>query len=283
MNTKNSVPFYILLSALCFSVGGLFTKLLPWQALSIGSGRCILSALMMLLFKRHKKHKFILNKTVVFGGLSLCGTVTFYVMANKMTTAANAIVLQYSAPIFIILFSFLLFHKKPTKQEIYACLAVMIGIILFFVDSLGSGHMAGNFIALLSGICYDLVCMMNSFKEGDAISSMLIGHSMSAVIGFPSLIQETDFSFYSILCVLVLGVFQLGLGYIFFTKGLETTSPISVSLISTVEPILNPVWVALFYKETISSLSLIGGAVVIISITLYNIQTNKKNVIHENI
>lgn len=272
MTKKNVGPIFIFLSAICFSLGGLFTKLLPWQALSIGSGRCILSTLVLLIFAKLTKHRFVFNKTVLFGGLCLCATVTTYVIANKMTTVANAIVLQYSAPVFILLFSFLIFHKKPNKLELMSCIAVFLGIGLFFLDALDTGGMAGNLVALSSGFFYAFVCMMNSFKEADPMSSMLIGHSLSALIGFPSLIQETAFTPATITCILVLGVFQLGLGYVFFTEGLKTTPPISVSLISTVEPILNPILVAVFYGETVTLLSLLGAMIVIFTVSFYNIK-----------
>lgn len=274
MINKNLGPIFIFLSALCFSLGGLFTKLLPWQALSIGSGRCILSTLVLLIFAKITKHRFTFNKTVLFGGLCLCATVTTYVIANKMTTAANAIILQYSAPIFIIVFTLVLFHKKPSQLEFVSCIFVFTGIILFFIDGLESGKMVGNLIALSSGFFYAFVCMMNSFDEADPMSSMLIGHSLSALIGLPSLIQETAFTSVTIFCIFILGVFQLGLGYVLFTEGLKTTSPISVSLISTVEPILNPILVAVFYGEMISFTSFVGAIIVLITISFYHVQSS---------
>lgn len=276
MSKSKNGPLLISLAALCFSTGGLFTKLLPWQALSISAGRCILSTIFIGCFLVSQKHKLVWNKTVVFGGLCLCGTVTFFVMANKMTAAANAIALQYSAPVFIILFMWLFFRNRPGKWDLLACAAVAVGILLFFVDSLGSGGMAGNLVALLSGVCYALVCMLNVFPGGDPMSSVFLGHLMSAVIGLPSLMQETDFSGTSLGCILVLGVVQLGLGYLLFTKGLESTQPISASLISTIEPILNPIWVAIFYGESITGLAIAGAAVVICTVAVYNILKTKQ-------
>ncbi|MCI9406528.1 MAG: EamA family transporter [Oscillospiraceae bacterium] len=94
----------------------------------------------------------------------------------------------------------------------------------------------------MSGICYAIVCMLNTFPIGDPLSSVFWGHLMSALIGLPGLVRETDFSAASISCVVVLGVFQLGLGYILFTKGLENTPPVSASLIATLEPISIRFW-----------------------------------------
>ena len=114
-------------------------------------------------------------------------------------------------------------------------------------------------------------CMLNTFPGGDPMSSVFLGHLMSAVIGLPSLMGETDFSASAIGCILVLGVFQLGLGYILFTKGLEQTQPVSASLISTIEPILNPILVAVFYGEKITPLAILGAVIVICAVVVYNV------------
>ena len=170
----------------------------------------------------------------------------------------------------------LFFHNRPGKLDLAACCIVLGGIVLFFVDSLDGGGMAGNLIALLSGICYALVCMLNTFPGGDPMSSVFLGHLMSAVIGLPSLAQETDFSASAIGCILMLGIFQLGLGYILFTKGLENTQPISASLISTIEPILNPILVSLFYGEKITWLAILGAVIVICAVMVYNVMKTKQ-------
>jgi drug/metabolite transporter (DMT)-like permease len=200
-----------------------------------------------------------------------------YSVANKLTTAANTIVLQFTAPIFVILFSALFFHKKATKLDIGACCMVLGGIVFFFLDSLSMGGGLGNFLALLSGVTYAGVFMMNDLPEGDAISSVFFGEIISSAVGLPFLLRETDFSLVPVTSLLILGVFQVGLAYILLSVGLKTTPPITASLVSGLEPILSPVWVALFYGETMGAMSLVGAGIVLVGVIGYNILKIKQS------
>ena len=141
----------------------------------------------------------------------------------------------------------------------------------FFLDSLGSGNLVGDFLALLSGVGYAWVFMLNKIPGGDPLSSAALGHGMGALIGLPWLLQETQFDVQAVGAAVALGVFQLGLAYIFFTTGIRYASPISAALITGIEPILNPVLVAIVLGEMITPLALLGGALVFISVMVYNI------------
>ena len=165
--------------------------------------------------------------------------------------------------------------EKPKKLDIIACLLVFFGVICFFVESMFLGDMLGNFVAVLSGVCYAGVFMMNSFENSDPISSVFIGHGLSAVIGTGLVFRETDFGMQAIGGIVILGVFQMAIAYIFMTKGLEQVSAVTASLTTAIEPILNPLLVALFWGEMITPLSLVGAAIVVVSIVGYNLM--KKN------
>jgi drug/metabolite transporter (DMT)-like permease len=197
-------------------------------------------------------------------------------VANKLTTAANAIVLQFTAPIFVMLFSAIFFQYKPSKLDVGACAVVLGGILFFFLDSLSMGGGLGNVLALLSGITYSVVFLLKKMPDGDAISSVFFGGVISSVTGLPFLLRETNFSTVSIISLVILGVFQVALAYIFLTIGLSTTPPVTASLVSGLEPILNPIWVALFYHETVGSFALIGAAIVIGGVVGYNILKTKQ-------
>ena len=269
---------FVFLSAVCFSIGGLFVKMIPWNGLAINSARNIISFLVLLLFFLKSRHKFVINKTVLVGALAITGTNILYCVANKLTTAGNTIILQFTMPIWVMLFSTLLLKKKPTRLDLIAAAFVFAGVICFFVDSLSSGHLAGDLLALLSGVFYAGVFMMNSQPDSNSLSSVLIGMFFNVITGLPFLIGEHPFSAEPkvLLSVLVLGVLQLGLAYIFLTLGLERTPPITASLISGIEPVLNPVLVAFFYGEMLTPLSLAGAAIVFITILCYNVLTLKK-------
>ena len=264
---------FVFLSAVFFSIGGLFMKLIPWNGLAINSARNVLSVLVLAAFFRIRRHKLVINRTVLIGALAIVGTNILYSLANKLTTAGNTIILQFTAPIWVMVFSSLLLKKKPGRLDLIAAAFVFAGVICFFIDSLSSGHLAGDLLALLSGIFYAGVFMMNAREDSDSLSSVLIGMVLNVLTGLPFLIREQPFSAGMDVWtpVLVLGIFQLGLAYVFLTEGLAITPPVTASLISGIEPVLNPLLVAVFYGEMLTPLSLVGAAIVFRSVIGYNL------------
>ena len=150
-------------------------------------------------------------------------------------------------------------------------LAITGGVLFFFVDSLEMGGGLGNFLALLSGVSYAGVFLMNDMPDSDALSSVFWGEVLSSVTGLPFLFQETQFPPTAILSLVVLGVFQVALAYILLAIGLKTTPPVMASLVSGIEPVLNPILVAVFYQEYMGPFALIGAAVVIVGVVGYNV------------
>lgn len=269
---------FVFLSAVCFSIGGLFMKLIPWNGLAINSARNIFSFLVLAAFFRINKHRLVINKTVLIGAVAITGTNILYCVANKLTTAGNTIILQFTMPIWVMIFSALLLKKKPGRLDVIAAVFVFAGVICFFVDSLSSGHLTGDLLALLSGVFYSGVFMMNASKDSDPLSSVLIGMLFNVLTGLPFLIREQPLAAEPKVwvTVVILGVFQLGLAYVFLTKGLEITPPITASLISGIEPVLNPLLVAVFYHEMLTPLSLVGAAIVFVSVLSYNLLNLKR-------
>lgn len=264
---------FVFLSAVFFSIGGLFMKLIPWNGLAINSARNVFSVLVLAAFFRIRRHKLVINRTVLIGALAIVGTNILYSLANKLTTAGNTIILQFTAPIWVMVFSSLLLKKKPGRLDLVAAAFVFAGVICFFVDSLSSGHLTGDLLALLSGIFYAGVFMMNAREDSDSLSSVLIGMGLNVLTGLPFLIREQPFSAGMDVWgpVLILGIFQLGLAYVFLTEGLVITPPVTASLISGIEPVLNPLLVAVFYGEMLTPLSLVGAAIVFLSVIGYNL------------
>lgn len=264
---------FVFLSAVFFSIGGLFMKLIPWNGLAINSARNVFSVLVLAAFFRIRRHKLVINRTVLIGALAIVGTNILYSLANKLTTAGNTIILQFTAPIWVMVFSSLLLKKKPGRLDLVAAAFVFAGVICFFVDSISSGHLTGDLLALLSGIFYAGVFMMNAQEDSDSLSSVLIGMGLNVLTGLPFLIREQPFSAGMDVWgpVLILGIFQLGLAYVFLTEGLVITPPVTASLISGIEPVLNPLLVAVFYGEMLTPLSLVGAAIVFLSVIGYNL------------
>lgn len=262
---------YVLMAAILFSIGGLCIKLIPWSPLAINGTRNLISVILIGIYLKVTHHKIVINPAVLFGAVCMMGVTTLYTIANKMTTAANTIVLQFTAPIFVIFLTWIFFKKRPKRVDVIATGAVFSGIICFFVDGLASGNMLGNIVAVLSGVCYAGVFMMNSFEKSDSLSSIFLGQALSAVTCSWFVLGETDFSVTAIGGILALGVLQLALAYIFMAKGLEEVPAVTASLTTAIEPILNPILVAIFYHEVITPLSMVGAVIVIAAVVSYNV------------
>lgn len=266
----------IFIASALFSLGGLLIKMIPWQALTINAWRCGISVCILLVFAKVTHHKLKLTKGVLIGAVAMCVTVSCYALANKLTTAANTILIQFTAPVFVILFMWLVFQERPKKLDIVACLLVFCGIACFVLDGLSAGNLLGNMVALISGVGYAWVFLLNKIPGGDPLFSTILGQSMCFVIGLPSVAKETQYSGTIVLFAVLMGVFQLGLAYVFFTTGIRTAPPVSASLVAGIEPILNPVLVALVVGETLTGLSIVGGIIVFVTIMVYNVLSTRR-------
>lgn len=264
----------VLLASVFFSIGGLCVKLIPWSPLAINGARNLIGAAVIGIFLLVRRYRIRVNIPVIIGALSTMGVTTLFVVANKLTTAANAIVLQYTAPVFVIVFMALFFGVRPERRDILTCAAVFLGVCIFFIDGIQAGNMTGNLVAVLSGVCYAGVFMMNMAEEADPISSCFLGQLAAGLLFTPFCRWETDFSPPTIMVIVILGVIQVGLAYILLSVGIRRTNPVTASLITGLEPVMNPLWVAILYGETISPLAMIGAVIVVGAILLYNVRKN---------
>ncbi len=267
----------VFLASVCFSLGGLFIKLVPWQALAINGARNLIGSMVIGAYLLVTHHKLVFSRQVFIGAAAMIGVTTLFAVSNKLTTAANAIVLQFTAPAFVILLMAMLYHEKPRRADLITCACVLLGVILFFVDGIQAGNLPGNIAAVASGICYAGVFMMNTGEKADALSSCFLGQLTAGVLLTPLCFRETDFSAPTLAAVAALGAVQVGGAYILFSYGIRHTPPVTASLITGMEPIMNPLWVALFYGEAVSSLSIVGSVIVVGSIVLYNVWLAKGN------
>ena len=268
---KSNGILYVLIAAVLFSIGGLCIKLVPWSPLAINGARNFISAIIIGIYLKVTRHKIVINPAVIFGAVCMTGVTTLYCIANKLTTAANTIVLQFTAPIFVIFLMWIFFRERPKRVDIIASAVVFVGIICFFVDGLSTGNMLGNVIAVLSGVAYAGVFMMNSFEKSDSLSSIFLGQTLSAVTCIWFVFGETDFGVTAVGGILALGIFQLALAYIFMAKGLDEVPAVTASLTTAIEPILNPLLVAVFCHEMITPLSFVGAVIVVAAIVGYNV------------
>ena len=262
----------VLAASLCFSTGGLLMKIIPWNPLAINGVRNVIAAVVIGLYIFAIHHKLKFNFTVLVGAICMAGVTTLFSIANKLTTAGNTIILQYTAPIWIVILMFLIFGKKPDRTALISILIVLAGILCFFFEALSTGKWLGDLCALMSGIFYAGVFMLNSFEKGDALSSVFFGQIACGVFLSPLVVHETDFSAPVLISVFLLGAVQVGIAYIFFTFGTKYTDPVTASIINALEPILNPILVAVFYGEMLGRISIVGAVIVLCGILYYNLR-----------
>ena len=272
----------VFLAAVLYSIGGLCIKVIPWNGMSINSGRNLIALVVIGGYLAFTRHRPMMSRGVFLGAVCICGTNTLFTLANKLTTAANAIVLQFTAPIFVILLSALLLQRRPKKQDVAVCAVVLLGVLLCFADNLDAGGALGNTLALCSGLAYAGVFLLNDLPGGDPISSVFWGDVVSAIIGLPFLVQEKAFTPLAMSSLVILGAFQVGLAYILLTEGLKTTPAVTASLISGIEPVLNPILVAVFYHELIGPAAVAGAAIVLGGVVGYNVLLARQEAQKEN-
>ena len=282
VSVKNrAAVLFVFLASVCFSTGGLFIKLIPWSALAINGARNLIGSAVIGIYLLITHHRLVFSGRVFIGAFSIISVTTLFTLANKMTTAANAIVLQFTAPIFVILLMALIYRQRPNRIDLLVCFLVLLGVVLFFVDGIRTGNLLGNVLAIVSGICYAGVFMMNTGKNADAISSSFLGQLTAGLFMAPLCAGETDFSFPTLAAVAALGIIQVGGAYILFSIGIRHTPAVTASLITGMEPILNPLLVAAFYGERVTALAAVGAVIVVCSILAYNVWLARKKPLAE--
>jgi drug/metabolite transporter (DMT)-like permease len=280
-------PVYIMLASICWSFGGVFIKFIPWGAMSIVGLRALFAAIVFVIYRRSFKLEFTLGN--ILTAICLSSTTVMYVYANKLTTAAAAILLQFTAPVFIILIYLIFYRKKPTPSAVIAVLITLLGMWLFFADTLDAGAFWGNIMALISGLSMAGVYVCNKRPDTNPENALFLGFLINSCIGLPFVFSEVTADTSAWVAVVILGIVQVGLAYVFFSKGIKKTPALLGCLISAIEPILNPIWVLLAgilgllpELEIPGRYALMGGAVIILTVVGYNIWVERSASIQED-
>lgn len=262
----------VLMMAVCaalWSTAGIFIKLIPWHSMVICGLRSLLSAAVVFLYMKHQKIPIRLTKRSGLASLTLALTFICFVIANKLTTAANAIVLEFTSPIFILIMNALVFHQKIRHADALVVGVTMCGITLFFFDQLGNGSLLGNLLGVFCGFC--VACTYAFFgqsRENERMSGILLGLLISGIVGLPfAFWTPMEITAQSVLTILALGIFQLGIPYVLFGLATGDCPPLACNLIGAIEPLLNPIWVFLFNGEKPGTFALIGSVIVIFAVT----------------
>ncbi len=274
-------PLMVALGAAAWSFSGVLSQGLMWNGFTKTGVRGIVASLIFAAFRKTFKVKFTFG--LVLGALGVALTSLLYMSATLYTSASNAIVLQYSMPAYVILLNFLVFRQKPLKRDIVTVLFVMLGVALCCIEGLsgGKGSMFGNAIALLSGLTFAVVFFASRLPGCDSVSYSYLGNVFSIVLAV-SLFFDPNVHFvptetYTAAMIaldftkaILLGV-SLGLGYLFFSIGIQRTSSVSAAIITNLEPVLNPVWVFVFMGVFPGVFGIAGALIVLVTVTMHSI------------
>lgn len=258
----------LLLASLCWSLGGLLIKYVQWPPLAVAGGRGLIAALFLIAVIRPRRWRFSRLQWIAAGAYAAC-TITF-VLATKLTTAANAILLQYTAPVWIALLSAWLLGEKTQRSDWLTILVVLGGMTLFFAeDGLSFAHAGGNVVAALSGVAFATMTLaMRKQKDGSPAESIILGNLLAFAAGLPWILTAPTLPADGWAALVTLGVVQLGVSYWLYARAIKHVTALEAVIIPVIEPILNPIWVQLRFGERPSPLALVGGLIVLGAVTL---------------
>jgi drug/metabolite transporter (DMT)-like permease len=263
----------VFLCALFWSTGGLCIKLIDWHPIGIAGGRSLIAALFMVGLRfwnpqtRHRKFEI---RPLWPAGLAYAATMILFVIANKLTASANAILLQYSAPVWAAVLGGLLLKEKLHWEQWGALIFVMGGLALFFKDGLSSGSLAGDSVALISGIAFGAnSVLMRMQRGGTQADAFILAHLITAIFGLPFFFFYTPaLSAPAVGALLFLGIVQIGVASLLFAYGIARITAVQAMITAMAEPVLNPVWVLLATGEKPAPSALAGGGIILTAVIL---------------
>ena len=255
-------PILLLLAALCWSLGGVLIKSIDWPPMAIAGGRSAIAIPMILLCIG--RPQFTFSRAQIGGALGYAGTVVLFVFATRMTTAANAIFLQYTAPIYVALIGRWYLGERASRVDWLVITVALAGIALFFLDRLTVAGLWGNIIALGSGLAFASVALfLRKEKAGSPIASIVLGNVIVALAGAPFMLRAPSLGEDGLWRLALLGTVQLGLPYVLYATAIKQVSALEATLIPLLEPVLNPLWVMLALGEQPGPWAIVGGLLVL--------------------
>jgi drug/metabolite transporter (DMT)-like permease len=258
---------FILLSAVLWSLAGVFIKSLDLEPLTIVFYRSLFATLFFLFFVR--KTGWAVGVPLGVSTVSYTAAVSIFVLANKLTTAANAIVLQYTAPIFVFIFSRVWLREPVAGRDAVTLAMGMAGIGTIFAGSAGQPDAPGVMAATFSGFLFSVYMLNLRFVQGTDPGNLTFANNLICALALLPLVRsQLEVSSGELLALAIMGVVQLGLPYFFFSKGVEKISLQEASLIALIEPVLNPLWVGMVVGELPSLSTFVGGGMIVLGLAL---------------
>lgn len=268
---RRKAVFLLLITVLLWSTSGLFVKILNWHPLAVSGIRSAIAALVIWAYVR--RPHFVWSLSLIGGAIAYLGAQSLFVAATTLTSAANAIFLQYTAPVWVALFGIWYLGERARPVDWWTMGVIFIGMALFFGDKLSAQGIVGNIFAIIGGICFAwLILFMRKQKDGSPESIALLGNILCAIVGLPVVlmawVNNTLPGPQSWAILLFLGVLQLGIPYLLYARSIRYLNAMEAVLIQTLEPILNPIWVFLVLDEKPGPWAMTGAIIVLAAVTV---------------
>lgn len=272
MNSRRIGILYIVIAALLWSTGGIGVKALEDPPLKLTFYRSVFAAITLFVLFRRDVTRFPRTPAFFTAIVAYGMCLTTFVIATKWTTAANAIFLQYAGVVWVLLLSPFVLREPMRRRDAIAIVVALSGMALFFIGKFEARGMAGNAMALVSSIFFATLILALRREHDASRAAVTWGNVAIAVVLFPFVMDDLALSLRSFAALLFLGVFQIGLAYAFFVKGLRYVTATQASLTGMLEPVANPIWVLLFLGEKPSTFAIAGAAIVLIAIAWHTMQ-----------
>ena len=281
MKLSSKLPplLFVVAAAVLWSTGGLFIKWTTVSGLELSFGRSLLAAVTVAIFTRHEG--FGLNRVTAVASVLYAALLVLFVLATKQTTAANAIFLQYTAPVYLLILEPLIYKEKFRRRDLIVVIACVAGMSLFFVGKLRPQDVTGNLLALASGFCfacYFLLLRHSTARAVNRASSVIYGNVLVVLITAPVGIKAlAGMRLHDAVSIAYLGVVQIGLAYTLFTVAMARgVRSLDAGIVGYIEPVLNPIWVFLVLGEQPTRWALVGGAIIVVAVVVHTLLEAKR-------
>jgi drug/metabolite transporter (DMT)-like permease len=270
MQQRFLAPVLLFVTALLWSLGGVLIKSIDWEPMAIAAGRSAIAIPVLLACGGRPRLTF--STAQIGGAIGYAATVALFVFATRMTTAANAIFLQYTAPIYVAIIGRWYLGERALPIDWWVIAVALSGIALFFLDRLTVSGWWGNIAALVSGLAFALaVIFLRKEKAGSPINIIILGNIIVAIAGAPFLLRAPLHQ-HALTLLMVLGVLQLGLSYVLYAEAIKHVTALEAMLIPLLEPVLNPLWVMLALGERPGPWAIVGGVLVLGAVVIRGIE-----------
>lgn len=256
----------LLITAVLWSTSGIGIKSIEWNPMAIAGVRSAVATIVFLVVFR--KSAWVWNRAVFFGAISYTFMIFTFVIATKLTTAANAILLQYTSPVYTAILGAIFLHEKPRFYDWLTIGLVSSGMFFFFQDQMSPGNMMGNFLAIASGVATAVMAVsLRSQKDGSPFESIILGNILTFFCSLPFMFDGSPGTT-GWMVLIVLGCFQLGLSFVLYSIAIKSVTALESAIVTMIEPVLNPLWVFLLLGEQPGFWAIFGGVIIITGITV---------------